>query len=148
MRTATAADLEMLRAWIAADEDHRETTLPEFFVKAPAGVSCGIVSDPIGPVFAIRFERCLRLHIQFMPQATASDRGRVADALLEGLGWLKNFARGQSFQQLIFVSAVQPLVRFCERRLGFRQSHYELTLDLTPPPVTNDALHVAEAVAH
>lgn len=137
MRTATADDLPLIRAAILADPDHDGRVPAEFFLNGGEGVDCCVVEDRDGTVYYIRFEHCLRLHIQFTAAQSPDERERNRDGLIAGLGWLRGYATARNIRQLIFESAVQPLVRFCERALGWRQSPYEIVLDIPPIPAPN-----------
>lgn len=112
--------------WIEADPDHRGRVAPEFFISGQPDSECLVLEDERGPILFLRMERALRIHIQFAPAVTAEDKQRTREAMLEGFPWLQQMARNSGFREILFQSTVAPLIRFCEKRFGFRRSPNEL----------------------
>lgn len=84
------------------------------------------MEDEHGPIFFVRAENLLRLHIQFAPR---EERSRLAPAI----DWFEKFigreAGHRGYKQIIFESAFVPLIRFLKKR-GFRGSPNEIVKDL------------------
>jgi hypothetical protein len=123
LREALAQDLELARAWTAADPDHAGRVLPEFWL-----TNAWLLSDSAGPIFFFRGIRQglggreLEIHIQFAPGLT---RQRLTAALMEGMAWLE--ANTQDVDEIRFDSKNFSLIRFCEKRLGFTNAGGKLT---------------------
>lgn len=140
LRPVNESDRAHLQKWIDADADHKGKVAPEFFMGlTPQGkpdpcIEAFLVEDRNGePVFYFRQMRALRVDIQFGPAATAADRHRNREALTAGFQWLYSRARFSGFRQMIFQSSVAPLIRFCEKRLGFYKSDTELVRGVAAP---------------
>lgn len=133
LRPAEEADRAHLAGFIAADAEHRDSVQPDFFLKPERGEECFLLLDNFGePVFYFKMERALRIHIQFGPCASDEQRERNRTALKLGMAWLEQMAARSGHRQLIFESKFAPLIAFCKRRLGFRQSKDELVRNVAP----------------
>lgn len=144
LRAAEESDREHLAAWLARDPQHQDST-PDFFLKPEPGAECFVLLDRWGGVkFYFKMERALRVHIQFGPATTDEERKETREALHAGFGWLTEMGRKAGFRQIIFDSAFAPLIRFVEKRLGFKKSPNELVCGITHP-ATPAAAEIKEA---
>jgi hypothetical protein len=140
LRPIEERDRAQLEAWIAADPFHRDYVQPEFFMNGGM-----VLEDAEGATYFVRLEPALRVHIQFPPAATRYERERTMKALADGMAWLRSFCRGRGIEQLIFSSKFPPLIRFCVKRLGFKQSTTELLSGIAAPMGTEATATSADA---
>jgi len=123
-RPTSEHDEKQITEYIAADPDHAGRCEASFWLPNESVVEQFVAEDENGPVFYVRAENIMRLHIQF-----ASDRKRVAKAIEEFTPWIVEQARQKGYKQIIFESVFKPLIRFLERR-GFHSSPDEHIYDL------------------
>lgn len=126
MLTFTPTDLDardQIAEWIEKDPDHAGRVDAGFFLPSP-NTECFAVEDSKGPVFYVRAENVLRLHIQFCPE-----RRRTVVAVDEFTKWIQNNARSRGYKQVIFDSVFQPIIKFLGKR-GFYSSPDEQVMDL------------------
>lgn len=122
IRPATEADVPMIQEWIGHDPEHQGIA-PEFFCESiPGKAEAMIFEDSIGPIFNVKLERVLRVHIQF----DAGETLRTAKVLSQGFQWLLERAQNCGYSEVIFDSVSEPLIRFCEKRFHFERSPHEL----------------------
>lgn len=124
-RLVTEDDRAAIDAWIQAEPEHSHN--PDFYIAPPNGISSVMYCDDRGPVFVARFEPCLRLHTDFNKDAGSE---RIQSLLKSSFAEVESAARNQGFRQLIFESVARPLIAFCRRRLGCKQSPNEITKQL------------------
>jgi len=72
--------------------------------------------DDQGPVVALQSTSVMRVDIQFLSQ----NRARNSQAVLEGFGAYVSVLRNRGVKELIFSSNSAAVIRFFEKRLGFR----------------------------
>jgi hypothetical protein len=72
--------------------------------------------DDAGPVVALQTTNVVRVDIQFLTQ----DRKRNAQALIEGFASYVTILRNRGVKELIFNSNSAAVIRFFEKRFGFR----------------------------
>jgi hypothetical protein len=120
----TDADLERLARWNLADPAHRESIKPEFWAhpldadgKRVAGVKCMTIEDEHGAVFNMRLENCLRVYIQFPPEAEVS-KSRVASSLRRMFFYLAGGSKKAGYHEAIFDSKSEHLTRYF-KHFGF-----------------------------
>jgi hypothetical protein len=123
-RPTSELDKALLEDWVLADDDHRDTTHPHFFLPQDR-TNCFAVEDDKGPVFFVRAESVLRLHIQFAPKSEWRRLAKTIDLFAEQI---KNDAK-YSYKQIIFESTSPGLVKFLSKR-GYRLSPNEWCLNL------------------
>lgn len=156
LRPVTLEDREHAAQWIAADPEHAGRVAPEFFVPEPEikdgrkesnpREECFLLQDKWGaPIFYFKMERAVRIHIQFGPTTTKDDRLRTMAALEAGLEWLSRSSAKAGIRQIIFSSTFAPLVRFCRKHLGFRESASELLRGVS---IIREATQAAENSAN
>jgi hypothetical protein len=119
----SASDHAQIAEWIAKDPDHQKHCTPEFWLPSK-NTECFRVEDDQGPVFFVRAENVLRLHIQF-----SDNRKRNARAINEFTDFIRENSRARGYKQIIFESVFKPLIRFLDRR-GFHASPNEMVTDL------------------
>ena len=105
-------DRPQIEAWIAAEPTHVNNTFDWY---SEAGVKSVIFEDAEGAVLVAKFTPCLKIDIDFLPEA---EPRRAARALSEGLSEMEKQAKQQGFKQFSFDSVSGKLRAFCER-LGF-----------------------------
>jgi hypothetical protein len=125
LRDTVPADIDLARAWTAADPDHAGRVLPEFWI-----TDGWLLSDREGPIFffrGIRIKpRTLEIHVQFGDNLT---RERLVSALIDGEAWLMENAL--DIDEICFDSKNPVLIHFCEKRLGFTNVNGKLCKQLT-----------------
>jgi hypothetical protein len=134
LRPAVEEDRELCAAWIAKDPAHAETTTPDFFIKQEPGVECYVLTENDEAVFFFKMTKAIRVDIQFAPTNSFEERDRNREALTEGMNWLAHALLLAGVRQILFDSCNPPLIRACEKRLGFVQSPHELVCNLNPFP--------------
>lgn len=128
LRTTEPSDERVLSEAIAADLSHAGLCEPSFWLspreEERGRVECFAVCDKDGPVFYVRAENVLRLHIQFLPL----DKRRTVRAVHEFSERIAAEARPK-YTQIIFESVWRPLIRFLKKR-GYRLSPNEWITDI------------------
>jgi hypothetical protein len=112
IRNLVPEDRPMVDAWVAGEPLHPNNTF-EFYTEA--GTKSVVFEDEAGAVLVAKFTPCLKIDIDFLPEA---EPRRIARALAEGLQDMGEQAKQQGFKQVSFDSTVEELRAFCER-LGF-----------------------------
>jgi hypothetical protein len=123
-RKTIETDRPRIAADIAADPDHAGKSTVEFWLPQNRA-ECFTLEDGDGPVFSIRAESVLRLHVQFPPKS----KMRIARALLEFLPKIEHDAKSKGFVQVIWESTSTPLISFV-KRFGYRSSQNEIVKDV------------------
>jgi hypothetical protein len=124
IRKPSQEDRPLLQQWIAEDEDHRDTTAPDFWL-AEDSLS-HVYEDANGPVLFVKMSKVLRLDIQFDNRAKI----RNAKTILRGFPALAENARRAGFKEIVFCSKSQGLTGFLQRTFGFRQEKDEFRIVL------------------
>jgi hypothetical protein len=144
-REATALDRKQLELWIAADPDHAGTVEPEFFCRNAEGRECYAVEDGQGLVIfylkltSLYCGKVLQLDIQFRPHDRFARPKWTADALIDGMEWLKTATAGAGVARMTFTSTRPDLIAFAKRRLGFAERDGTLWYTVRPPGTQTDA---------
>ena len=115
IRTLNENDRPQIEAWIVAEPTHVNNTFDWYF---EAGAKSVVFEDSDGQVLVAKFTPCLRVDIDFNPEAGAS---RIGKALVDGLKETSEAARNQGFKEFVFESLSEKLSAFCGR-LGYRKS--------------------------
>jgi hypothetical protein len=123
----TEKDEPLLRQWIEADPDHKETSSVEFFSTQSPIEECYVLEDQAGPLFFLKTTRTIRIDIQFGP---TDMRSRMRAGLLRGFAWLETMLAMRNFGEVMFSTRNPELARSMEKRLGFRHSAGELVRPL------------------
>lgn len=124
IRASGPSDIEHAKECMALDAHHKLLD-PERWAEPLTEIIT--VFDEQGTVFHLRMSRVMRIDIQFDPRV---DRERVMEAMQKTFAWMKVKAKASGFRELIFESSFAPLIRFCRKRFGFRESKSELTVYL------------------
>lgn len=129
-RKTSNQDASLIKDWISCDPNHNGVTEVSFFLPpekpSDAKVLLYTVEDEQGPIFFVRGENCLRLHIQFAP----NQKKRTARAISEFASTIAQGAKKLGYSELIFESVFRPLIRFLHKR-GFVSSQSEHILRLS-----------------
>lgn len=129
-RKTSNQDASLIKAWITADCNHQGVTEASFFLPpetlSDAKTFQYAIEDEQGPIFFVRGENCLRLHIQFAP----NQKRRTARAISEFASTIAKGAKKLGYSELIFESVFRPLIRFLHKR-GFISSQSEHILRLS-----------------
>jgi len=112
IRLLNSEDRPMVESWVAGEPLHANNTFDWY---NEAGTKSVVFEDAEGAVLVAKFTPCLKIDIDFLPEA---EHKRVARALAEGLQDMGGAAKQQGFKQISFDSTVGKLRAFCER-LGF-----------------------------
>jgi len=115
IREISPEDKPMIEAWIAAESSHPDNTFDWY---NESGAKSVVYEDALGGVLVAKFTPCLRVDIDFNPDASSS---RIGQALTRGLRETAEAARKQGFREFVFESLSDKLSAFCER-LGYRKS--------------------------
>lgn len=128
-RKTSNQDASLIKDWISCDPNHSGVTNASFFLpsetESEAKTFLYTIEDEQGPIFFVRGENCLRLHIQFAP----NQRRRTARAISEFASVMAAGAKKLHYSELIFESVFRPLIRFLHKR-GFVSSRNEYILNL------------------
>ena len=119
LRPVEKGDRSLLEEWIAADPQHRGRTAAAFFLAPEPGVHLFVMEHMGEPVLFVRMAQALRLDIQFGPADTEAEKAQNAEAMRRGFAGIKQMAFERHIRHIVFESEYVPLVRFCERELGF-----------------------------
>jgi hypothetical protein len=119
------ADLDLARAWTAADPDHAGRIEPGFWLQQGIGVDSYLASDRSGPLLFLKIvKHCFtetewhaELHVQFAP----GERERTRCALMKGMEWLIPILERSGAREIYFATRNQTLLRFAVKRLGFKE---------------------------
>jgi hypothetical protein len=117
-------DRPLLQQWIADDEDHKDTTAPDFWL-SPENLS-HVYEDENGPVLFVKMSKVLRLDIQFDNKAKV----RNAKVILRGFPGLAKLAKEAGFREIVFCSKSKGLVGFLKRAFGFTAEPNEYRINL------------------
>jgi hypothetical protein len=123
-RPTAPADREQLAEWISQDEDHKDKNNPEFWLPQDR-TNCFAGEDDSGPVFYVRGESVLRLHLQFAPKSEWRRLARTIDQFAEQI----RKDASKNYRQIIFESTSPGLIKFLSKR-GYRNSPNEYVIDL------------------
>jgi hypothetical protein len=115
IRNLSENDRPQIENWIAAEPEHASNTFDWY---SEAGTKTVIYEDSDGQVLVAKFTPCLRVDIDFNPEAGPS---RIGKALADGLKQLSADARNQNFKEFVFESRSPKLSEFC-KRLGYSES--------------------------
>lgn len=143
LRPANESDLPLAQLWTLADTDHKDITLPSFWIEQRIGRDSYLLSDGAGPVFFFKLhvttwrgsamKPCrVELHIQFMPGITDEDTGRIRGGLTQGMTWLERVLRLSAIREVSFDSSNRKLIAFCKKRLGFSGEAGRLVKHISP----------------
>lgn len=112
IRNLVPEDRPQIEAWVAAEPLHANNTFDWY---NETGTKSVVFEDADGRVLVAKFTPCLKIDIDFAPEASPK---RIARALSEGLAEMGAQAKQQGFKAVHFDSSVEKLRAFCER-LGF-----------------------------
>jgi hypothetical protein len=116
-------DRPLLAEWMAADPYHVGYSPDLFFAQGTEGA---VFDDGQGPLFFVALSKTIRAFVQFAP----GQKERIRDGLPLAFAWVASEARKGNFQEIIFESKSPSLIRFCKKRLGFRESPHEFISDI------------------
>ena len=131
LRPCTEDDIELARAWTAADPAHAGIIAPAYWLQQDIGVDSYLLADEHGPLFFFQMRRAVRLLIQFAPE-TEVDPTRTRSGLELGVKWLSMALGACSVTELIFDSTSKLLRRFVTGKLGFYSKVDTLTKNVQP----------------
>lgn len=143
LQTARPGDnhWKIARAWTQADPSHRDTTSPSFWFEQEDGIESYVLEDRGGVVFFFKMMRRpnaeVELHIQFPPkledaEKDAEQRDRVMRGLTLGLQWIEKVLASREVSRLFFSSKSPSLIRFSQKRLGFKLEQSRLVKQIYP----------------
>jgi hypothetical protein len=134
-------DLELARAWVAADPDHAGKVLPEFWLEQKLDRDSFLLRDAIGPIYFFKMHLAnkwqqgdpgnlmlpaVRIFLQFAPE-----KNRISKALIAGTAWLERMLKQGPMKEYYFDSQNESLIRFSQKRLGFTREGSILRKRLT-----------------
>jgi hypothetical protein len=126
LRPVDETDATFAINWTMADPDHRDLTMPDFWMEQTATRDSYVLLDGQGRVFFLKLHQIERdsveIHIQFAPEYTREQALRVGRALLVGLDWLEGKLRSHGITHLAFDSHSQGLVSFAMKKLKFNKT--------------------------
>lgn len=115
IRPLTPEDKPLIESWIQAEPGHSDNTFEWY---GQEGTKSLMFSDDSGDVLVAKFTPCLRIDIDFNPEASPL---RTAKVMSKGLSEMEKQARSQGFKEFVFDSLSERLSAFCTR-LGFVKS--------------------------
>lgn len=113
IRKLNEDDKKTLATWIEQEPDHKETTTSDFYYES--GTQTALYKDEYGPLFVIKFTPCLRMDMEFCPEA---NKYRRKQGMTDVFPVLMDQAKQQGFKEFVFSSVSERLIAFC-RNLGF-----------------------------
>lgn len=119
LRPATAKDLELARAWTAADPAHHGVIAPEFWIEQGIGIDSFVLTDAGGPIFFFRMQRAVRLFVQFAPIKNKVDEARARDGIFRGVNFLVGALAKVQICEMLFDSTSKLLRLYVVGRLRF-----------------------------
>lgn len=124
LRPAEASDIELARAWTAADPVHAGKIAPEFWIEQGRGVGgmelTYVLCSPHGHLLFLRMERVARLYIQFSPIESEVDRKRLREGLQAGMTYLAAALGAVGIAEVLFDTGSAALRFFAIRALNFK----------------------------
>lgn len=128
---AKSTDAQLAEQWTAADPDHAGKTSARFWLEQNLYTDSYLFYDRFGPVFFFKIVQAVKtaaeVHIQFPPMENGEARDRVMRAMADGLRWLERALEGNGVEEMYFDSQNENLIRFCVKRLGFKQEGHRLS---------------------
>lgn len=123
-RPALESDVELARAWNAADKDHTwEAQYPDYWIEQNPMMNSYLLEDADGTIFfvkSIRHQHCeVEITLQFDRRCRSVSRMRAMRAMIAGFGWLKKTLPRNGFRAVYFASKSKTLGLFVEKVLGF-----------------------------
>ena len=112
IRLLEQTDRPEVEKWISGEPSHGSNTFDWY---NEAGTKSVVFEDDAGGVLVAKFTPCLKIDVDFSPEASPK---RIARALSEGLQEMGEQAKQQGFKAVHFDSSSDKLRAFCER-LGF-----------------------------
>lgn len=116
-RGLTAEDRAQVVEWLKNDPDHQTADSSLFTDEAPGRTQFAIEKDG-QPVFYCTVENIARIHIQFNPSGSILQNVK---GLITGFKWLMGSLKERGYHELVFDSRFRPLIRMCEKALGFQK---------------------------
>lgn len=116
-RSLTDADKTQVVEWLKNDPEHQTADSTLFTDEAPGRTQFAIEKDGEA-LFFCSVENVARIHIQFNPQGSLL---KNVKGLLIGFKWLMGMLKERGYHELIFDSRFGPLIRMCEKALGFQK---------------------------
>ncbi|HEX3682203.1 MAG TPA: hypothetical protein VHU83_06640 [Bryobacteraceae bacterium] len=125
-RSLDESDKARVSEWLKNDPEHQTADCSLFTDAAPGRTQFAVDEDG-APVFYVCVENVARVHIQFEPGGGTL---KNAKTLITGFRWLIANLKQRGYHELIFDSRFQPLIRFCEKAMGFlkREQDYSARL--------------------
>lgn len=145
LRRVDPRDGPLVDLWIEQDPYHRGHVKPEFFLVNKTDKECFAVEDRHGLVIfyvsmtMLESRSVIVLDVQFSPLNQIRTKKWVAEALMDGMTWLKQAAEGAGVKEIRFNSIQPSLVGFAQERLGFRRDGEWLRLYIPPLHTTQGA---------
>ena len=137
LRPITERDRPYLQLQINADEYHRDTITPDFFMQPEPGEESFALEDESGRVvFYLKTGIAVRLAIQFTAYEDVTRKVENRAALMKGLRWIEGVFRAKRFREIIFDTEGVELANFAKRRLGFVDAPRLLSKPLTTMQAT------------
>jgi hypothetical protein len=124
IRKFTTDDVPALQKAINADQFHPGEWQVDHFTPP---VTTNVIEDQHGPIAFVRYTKALRISCVWND---ASDTGRNARAIIQGLRDAVERARASGFSEIIITTESEKLATFFERVLGMRRSQQEFLLQL------------------
>lgn len=120
------ADKALVSQWLKNDPEHQSADSRLFTDQAP-GRSQFVLERDKKPVFYVTVENVARVHIQFNPQGSFLTNVKT---LLEGFKWLLKSLHDRGYHEMLFDSRFKPLIRLCEKALGFVKTDQDYSVRL------------------
>lgn len=118
LRPLLKSDKAIIDEWIARDADHSAKHMTEEFFREQNSLAFAI-DDNRGPVMYVRINpmpgEVARLHIQF----DEGQHRRTAVALAREFPAVRARIEKANLRYILFDSASEPLVRFCQKHFHF-----------------------------
>ena len=120
---STAADIDQITEWAAADPWHHVVNPGWWLTGAEGSFLAFCLMDSKGPVAYVRLEvddGYVRIHTKFAPESVVSKR-RLVVGMIEAVKKLIEFYKQSNAKGLVFQSVSPNLIAFMDKYLGFKQ---------------------------
>lgn len=116
-RGLTQDDKTQVVEWLRNDPEHQTANSSLFTDAAPGRTQFAMEKDGQA-IFYCTVENVARIHIQFNPSGSILKNIKT---LITGFKWLMGSLKERGYHELIFDSRFRPLIRMCEKALGFQK---------------------------
>jgi hypothetical protein len=130
VRIVTEMDRAYLADLIEADDYHRHSMTPDYFLKPERGEDAWALEKDGRVLFYFKTQTAVRMGILFANGETPAGRHVNRFALIDGMKWLMPLLVTNGFREILFDTKGPELEVFAKRHLGFADAGRLLTRPL------------------